>query len=153
MAQKENNIFKKTEGILYNYNKIKAEIENLELEIIHLKNNYYSMGSIGCEEKTGKTNKISNIVENDVIKRDKKLKFLKIALDEKKTIINKVDNALRTLNEKEREIITLKCIEDNNWGYVLAKTYLSQSRLSFIKRDAINQISKIIFVGETGRKQ
>lgn len=147
----EKNIFKKTEGILYNYKQIKAEIENLQLEIAYLKNNFEGVGSITYEEKTGETNKISNMIEREIVDREKKFKYLERALNEKEKLMAKVDNALRVLNEKEREIVTLKCIDDNPWEYVITKTYLRQSRASEIKNKAIIKLANTIFVNETLR--
>ena len=62
-------LFKKTERILYNYSMLKAEINNLGLEIEELENEYEGIGAISYEERSGNTNKISDSVANEIIFR------------------------------------------------------------------------------------
>ena len=66
-------LFKKTERILYNYSMLKAEINNLGLEIEELENEYEGIGAISYEERSGNTNKISDSVANEIIFREKEI--------------------------------------------------------------------------------
>ena len=69
-----NEIFRKTEGKLFDYKNIKNEIEAIELEIENIKNDYRGCGSISHEESTGPTFNISRSVENEVLKKEERNK-------------------------------------------------------------------------------
>lgn len=66
-------LFKKTESILYNYSMLKAEINNLELELEELENEYEGIGAMVYEERSGATNKISDSVANEIIFKEKEV--------------------------------------------------------------------------------
>jgi len=63
--------YRKTEGVLYNYKTIKAEIENLELEIAEIESEYRGCGAITYEEKIWPTNKFNFSVENEMLSKRK----------------------------------------------------------------------------------
>ncbi|MEN8433943.1 hypothetical protein NX821_001114 [Clostridium septicum] len=67
-------LYKKTEAMLYNFNKTKAEIRNIELDLELLKSQYEGVGAIVYEERTGSTNKFNSSVENEVVIREKRIK-------------------------------------------------------------------------------
>ena len=81
----DRDIFRDTEGVLYNYSMLKAEIHNLELEIEELKDEYQGISAISYEEKTGPTNKTSDSVANEVIHKENVIR---------PTIINKLSNLI-----------------------------------------------------------
>ena len=66
-------LFKRTESILYNYSMLKAEINNLELEIEELENEYEGIGAISYEERSSATYKISESIANEIIFREKEV--------------------------------------------------------------------------------
>ena len=55
----DKNLYKKTDGVLFNYKSIKAEISNLELDIEELKDERDGMKGISYEEKSSPTNKFN----------------------------------------------------------------------------------------------
>jgi hypothetical protein len=59
--------FTKTEYFLYNYKNIKAEINNIELEIKEIQHEYTGANAINFDEKSGHTFKFNSSVENEVI--------------------------------------------------------------------------------------
>ncbi|EGT5649380.1 hypothetical protein [Clostridium botulinum] len=149
--KKDKTLYSKLEGILYNYKRIKQEINNIYLEIHYIESNYKESGAISYEEKSSPTNKFNSVVENEVIQKEKIIEKLKKTLESKELIINKIDNALSTLTEKEREIIIIRYIEGQgevNWPTVANKTYLSESRCYQIKDDTIKNLIPIVFLTE-----
>ena len=61
-------LYKRVEGKLFSYNKIKDDIEIIDLEIAKVNNDYVGCSGINYDsEKTGKTYNISNTVEQEVI--------------------------------------------------------------------------------------
>ena len=57
-------IFRKIENLLRNYNRLEAEIENIKAY-------YTDCVVIGYSEKSGPTNKVNSMVEDEVIRKEK----------------------------------------------------------------------------------
>lgn len=76
-------IFIKIENLLRNYNRLEAEIKLIEGEIENIKEYYTGCVVIGYSEKSGLTNKFSSMVEDEVIRKEKELFYLKRDLDYK----------------------------------------------------------------------
>ncbi len=102
------NYYKIVEGMLYNYKSTQAEIKNIDLEIEELENDYVSCGSIGYEEKTAATNKFNSAVENVLTNKEGRIPYLKREKRRKEIQVEKVNNMLSVLTEKERIIIELR---------------------------------------------
>lgn len=87
--------YKKTEWLLYNYKKLKAEIKNINIEINELENTY--VGSSGIDpsrETTSETNKITSMVENEILDKERRIEHLESIKFSKENQIKKIDNAL-----------------------------------------------------------
>lgn len=87
-------VFKKTEGILYNYSMLKAEINNLKLEIEEIENEYGGIGAISYAERSGNTNKISDSVASEIIFKEKEFYKLNKIKKSKEILLSKINNAL-----------------------------------------------------------
>jgi len=101
-------LFRKTEGALYNYKTLIAEVENLKIAIVEEKKEYKGCSAITYEEKTAPTNKFNSTVENEVITRDKQLSRLNEELEIKQLSIKRIENALDPLVDREKDIIHRK---------------------------------------------
>ncbi|MBE1304550.1 RNA polymerase subunit sigma [Clostridium botulinum] len=148
---KKNKLYRKLEGILYNYKNIQQEINNIKLEIHYIKNNFKGCGSIGYEERTGPTYKITSQVEDEIINKEKILEKLYKELNYKELLINKINNSLIVLSNKERELIRIRYIEGQgkvSWPIVAEQTYLSESRCYQLKDEIILKLIPIVFIGE-----
>lgn len=143
---KEQNLYKKTDGVLFNYKTIKAEIDNLELDIDELKEQVNGVSGISYEEKTGPTNKFSSSVENEILKKEKEINKLLRERSSKKRLISKIDNAMETLNEDEKRIIELRCFERKSWTKVGMITKIEPDYCGRIKRKVINKLSELIWI-------
>ena len=73
----DKNLFRKTEAILYDYNNLALKIDLLKAEIKDIEETYQGCWSIAYNEKTQATNKFNSAVENEILQREKMLKFLK----------------------------------------------------------------------------
>ncbi|MBO0558948.1 siderophore-interacting protein [Clostridium botulinum] len=141
----ENNKFDKTEILLNSYIDFKIENENFELEIEALKNNY-DLKSIDLSEKTGKTNKISNEIENRIISNDSKIEKYKCMIEANNIIMKKLENATKKLTEIEKEVIELKYFHTPilNRKQISRKISLTTAAIDNIKRRAIRKMTKFI---------
>ncbi|WP_462427238.1 hypothetical protein, partial [Fusobacterium varium] len=87
--KKGDELFNKTEALLYEYRDIDAMIKNIEydLEISNFAANYDGCGSIDySNERTSKTFKINKPTEMEVIKKDTGIISLKLKLNRKKIL-------------------------------------------------------------------
>lgn len=150
MKNNENNkdkeLYRKTDGVLFNYKTIKVEINNLELDIEELKSECEGIKAVGYEEKTGETNAFNSSVENEVLKKEKMINKLLREKQSKERLICKIDNALGTLEEEERKIIELRCFDKMGWGKVGALINKDEDYCGKIKRKVVNQISELIWI-------
>lgn len=145
---KEKDLYKKTDGLLLNYKIIKAEINNLELEIEEIKSEYDGVKAVGYEERTGKTNAFNSSVENEILKKEKLIRDLMKEKRSKEILISKVDNALTILEEEEIKIIKLRYFEKMGWNKIGILTNRDGDYCGRIKRKAVNKISELIWVSK-----
>lgn len=142
----DKDLYKKTDGVLFNYKTIKAEIFNLDLEIEELKEEYDGMKGMTYEEKTGATNAFNSSVENEIMKKEKEISRLLREKKSKERLISKIDNALESLEEEEKEIIKLRCIERKSWNRVGMITNRDGDYCGKIKRATVNKLSDLIWI-------
>lgn len=140
------NMNKKFETILYNFNQTKAEIKNIKLDIELLENEYDDGIGINYMEKTGKTNKITSIVENRIIMKEAQINKLNNAMKAKEAEIKKIENALESLTERERSIIEMKYFQRESNRNISAKLYITEEYVSSIKSKAIKYLANIFFI-------
>jgi DNA-directed RNA polymerase specialized sigma subunit len=140
-----NPLYRKTEAILYNYNKVKAQIKNIELEIENIKNEFNGPAAIGYEERTQSTNRFNSSIENEVINREIEINQLERYKRQKEIEILKVDNAIGSLTDREKIIIEMRYFKKYNNRMIAAKLDLTEEYICTIKKVAVNQILDSIF--------
>ena len=108
---KDNN-YSMVEGILYNYPKLKVEIDNLKLDLEEAKEVVGIRGASGNEKAGSSTNAFSSVVENEVLEREKslerKINRLIGLIQSKERQLKKIENVLGTLTEQELILIEMK---------------------------------------------
>jgi DNA-directed RNA polymerase specialized sigma subunit len=124
---------------------MKAEIKNIELEIIELENEYNGCSSISYEEKSAPTNKLNSSVENEMIARRYKPEELEKRKHKLEVKIEKIDNALGTLTPREHDIITMTYFNNLNYRDISGKLDLTEDYIGDLKRDIIGKITGLIY--------
>ena len=108
---KDNN-YSMVEGILYNYPKLKVEIDNLKLDLEEAGEIIGIRGASDNEKAGSPTHAFSSVVENEVLDREKNLEkriqVIESNILKKERQIKKVENVLNTLTEQEILLIELK---------------------------------------------
>lgn len=142
-------LFKKTENLLRNYNTLEIEINLIEAEIKDIQESYTGYGAIGYNEKSGPTNKFSSMVEDEVIRREKDLFYLKRDLDYKVRLKRRIDLAIQTLRTKEeKDLIRLRYINQPkvSWGTVARHLkYNKDYCRKELRPKVIKQIADFVF--------
>lgn len=100
--------FRKTEAVLYNYKDLEVEIRAIELAIKEVEVEYKGCKGIGYEERTGETYKINRPIEDEIINKEKNIEKLELEIEKKKILKEKIENAIRILDNRESEIIKLR---------------------------------------------
>lgn len=131
--------------MLKSYKQLKAEIKSLEIEIEELRDSDNLGPSAICyEEKTGMTNKFCSQTENEAIRLTEKITILERDKRQKERYIEKIDNALSVLNEKERQVLEIKHINGYRWDTVTYKLDISYPRCKQIEEAAIKKITPFL---------
>ena len=108
---KDNN-YSMVEGILYNYPKLKVEIDNLKLDLEEVQEVVGIRGVSGNEKAGSSTYAFSSVVENEVLEREKnlerKINRLTGLIQSKERQLKKIENVLGTLTEQELILIEMK---------------------------------------------
>ena len=140
-------LFKRTESILYNYSMLKAEINNLELEIKELENEYEGIGAISYEERSSATNKISDSIANEIIFREKEVYRLNKMKRSKEILLLKINNALEALDENERKVVHYRYLNGKRTWMQIGEILSMDSNYccNTLRVNTINKLSKMIF--------
>ncbi len=108
---KDNN-YSIVEGILYNYPKLKVEIDNLRLDLEEAREIVGIKGASDNEKAGSPTHAFSSVVENEVLDREKNLerriKAIESNILRKERQLKKIENILGTLTEYELRLIEMK---------------------------------------------
>lgn len=147
LDNEKEDLYKKTDGVLFNYKSIRTEVSNLELEIEELQEEVDGVKAIGYEERSSPTNAFNSSVENEVLKKEKEINRLLREVKSKRRLLTKIDNAIETLEYEEREIIKLRCFERRSWNVVGSMTNRDSDYCCKIKRKSINKLSELIWPG------
>lgn len=141
---------KSIEKELYNYPLIDGAIRRIDIDIEQAQNDI-SIGGMSYEFKGSPTNKISSMVESDVIRREEcgqsdyvtKLQHERNKLIFKK---KKIDNALTCLSDTEHELVKLRYFNRNQptWINVSMELGYSEKHCKTIRNKAIDKIAMIL---------
>lgn len=132
------------EALLYNYNSTKVDIKNMKLDLEALENDYQGVGAIVYEERTQATNAFSSSVENEIIIRDEKIIKLRSTIRLKEIEIQKIDNIIELLKEKEQYFIKLKYFEKNTHSEISKKIDISFDYINEYRLKMLNKLSRFI---------
>jgi DNA-directed RNA polymerase specialized sigma subunit len=116
----------KVRKMLNSYLVWKSDMENIDLEIEELFNNY-DVDGISIKENTGHTNKINNVTESKIVYRDDKIEKLEKQRRYCEINCKKVENAIQVLKEFEKEVVELKYMTPpvKSWNTVSRKVGFS----------------------------
>lgn len=146
----DKNIFRKTEAMLYGYKNLEMDIDFLRLEVKRIKNNYEGCKGLDMsKENTGKTNKFSSVVENEIMYRERELINLEIELNNKQILKEQIDSVVNRMSDDERRLVELRYLNRNtlSWEQIAYIVNLSEIYVrTKLRTKAIEKVGRTIFV-------
>ncbi|WFD09752.1 hypothetical protein [Tepidibacter hydrothermalis] len=139
-------LYKKVEWTLYNYKALNESIGDIQLEIEELKIDTDGVRGISYDtERISPTYNITSITEDAAIRKIETIEKLEKQIAKNKITIQKIDRALKSLDEVERKIVEGKYIERLQWWQIEELVKYS-GRWCREKRDrSIGKISAKLF--------
>ena len=138
----EKNTFKRAEAILYEYKYIDDKLDIINFKLDDLKNDVNITAVDTSRDNVSPTNAFSSEVENEVIKRERKINELENT--KKKLIFNKtlVEKTLKLLDETEKEIVRLRYFSKNKktWFNIAAELNMTTDNCTKKRRKIIEKI-------------
>lgn len=138
------NNYRKIEGMLYSYRKTQAEIDNMKLKIKEIEKDYKGTGSISYEEKGSPTNAFNSSVENEILSKEKEINSILKEVKFKEIQLEKIDNAIGALANREKSIIYMKYFDRKTSRDISAKLNLTEVHVCRLKKRIINSLIPII---------
>ncbi|WP_432406678.1 hypothetical protein [Wukongibacter sp. M2B1] len=140
-------MIKEIEKVLKNISKYEAKISDIELEIADLKD-LHSISISGINyDNLVKTNSLISKTELQAIKDMEIERTIEILEYEKRHIerlLIRIDNAISSLSDIEKQIIQMKCLDNKIWRFITFEVGLEERQCRQIKRKALEKISHVI---------
>lgn len=142
---------REAEKILKNIKEYEARIHDIELEIMDLRD-LQSICLKGISyDNLIKTNSLFSKTELYAMKDleiEQTINLLEYKKRHIKRFIDRIKNAIESLDDIERQIIELKCIENKIWRFVVFEVNLEERQCRAIKTRALKRILKVMLSGE-----
>ena len=142
--------FKKMEKTLYDYRKLDTAINNIDIDIEHMKNDI-TLKAVTYEDKGSPTNAFSSSVENEVIRRsiymEREIARLKILKADKMALRTKIYNALKDLKESEYKLVELRYLSKykKSWIEIGMELNFNKDYCQQLRNNIINSLIESIF--------
>lgn len=140
------NGYKAVESMLYNYKAMQVEIKNINLELEELKYEYEGCKAVTYEEKSSPTYKFNSNVENEVVKKDCGPDKLENRKHKLKVQLEKIDNALEILDDREHEIVTLRYFNKVSNQDIARKLNLTEQWVCDRKSNIVKRLIPLILI-------
>lgn len=128
------------EEMLFNYKINKTKIKNMLLEC----EEYDFIQAVTYQEKVQTSGGFKSSVEDAVMRLDEKKKMLLADIKKKESEIQKIDNAIEALNERERILIEKYYIEGIPIKIIAINLGLDQTYVSALKGKILKKLSNLI---------
>ncbi|HHV27946.1 MAG TPA: hypothetical protein GXX63_12235, partial [Tissierellia bacterium] len=111
------NYYKATEKFLYNYNSLKASIENMKQEIEEM--DYREISAINYQkEPVSETYAFHSATEESAIYAAERKNLLEKRIKITESKLERIDRAIEALNDTERQVIIERYINGKQWWQV-----------------------------------
>lgn len=155
-----NNYYKKTEARLFNYIKILDDIEIIDLEIAQTQNEYVGCAGISYDsERTGITYNISKSVEQEIIRKEERINYLKYTKRKLEIEKRRIEIAINNFTIQQKELFEILYCSRRlrvSRNEILRKMHISKSTYYELKNSlvvsALNSLYPTILRDEIYKK-
>lgn len=143
----QDNCFRFTEKILYDYRHMKSHIEQLENLKKEIKSeDHISMRAITYDDiKVSPTYKISNAVRDGVIDPVKITQDIDIDIYHEKSLIKKINRAVNNLDTIRKNIVKYRYLKKMDWTTMSQELHYDEKTLRKYKNEAVKSIAVELF--------
>lgn len=143
----QNNCFRFTEKILYDYKHMESHINQLEDLRKEIKSeNYIAMRAITYDDiKVSPTYKISNAVRDGVIDPVKVVQEIEIDIYHEKSLMKKVNRAINNLDIFRKNVIEYRYLKKMDWTTMAQELHSNEKTLRKYKKEAVTSIAIELF--------
>lgn len=141
---------KQVEQMLKNYQVIKAEIRNIELDLQDIENNIGFKGASGDPKPSTPTYQFNSVVENEAlsISRDRVINNLKKEKNERVKKIERIENALSILTGREEEVIRMYYFKKYSASFIARQLDRTRCQVYKIKTSALKRMEDVLNTGQ-----
>ncbi len=141
--------FKQVEQMLKDYPVIKAEIKNIDMDLIEVENSIGLKGISDNPRPSTPTYKFNSSVENEVISptREKMINHLMKEKNIRQKKIDRIENALSILSEKDEEIVRLYYFKQMPIAAIAYKLDRTSSQVYRRRSYAVSSMVNILNIG------
>ena len=126
------------------YKELKADIKYRELKLEEIEENIIGITAMPSGEKTGATYKITSQTEIQAIKYSEDTSEIRKEIRELKREVEKIDNALTVLNDKEREVIETIYIQNKSRAIIQNRYYIGYQAVKKIEWNELDKMEKYL---------
>ena len=126
------------------YKGLKADIKYRELKLEEIEENIIGITAMPSGEKTGPTYKITSQTETQAIKYSEDTSEIRKEIRELKREVEKIENALTVLNDKEREVIETIYIQNKSRAIIQNRYYIGYQAVKKIEWNALDKMEKYL---------
>ena len=126
------------------YKELKADIKYRELKLEEIEENIIGITAMSSGEKTGATYKITSQTEIQAIKYSEDTSEIRKEIRELKREVEKIENALTVLNDKEREVIETIYIQNKSRAIIQNRYYIGYQAVKKIEWTALDKMEKYL---------
>lgn len=144
VKRKDDKVFKKAEAKLYEYKDLKVEIESLEIENQILESEILECKSFSYKEDVVCSSNDNTELIDLIIKKEDKINSNKNKILRKSKQIEKIDKAISTLSDIDKNIVKLRYFENNTWRGISNSVGYAEITCKKKRVSIINRIKKII---------
>jgi len=138
------NYYKATEKFLYNYNSLKASIENMKQEIEEM--DYREISAINYQkEPVSETYAFHSATEESAIYAAERKNLLEKRIKITESKLERIDRAIEALNDTERQVIIERYINGKQWWQVAYAVKYNERWCREVRRNAVNKIAIGLF--------
>lgn len=134
-----------TERLLRDYVQLCSSLNELEKDRNLLRAEIPERAITYEGEKVSPTNKISNEVENAVMRAIEQINSIQREINSINSLKRKIDNAINNLRPIHKDIIEMKFKQDLDWQEIIDKTNYSERSLIYKKNEAVRSIAIVLF--------